>query len=133
MSNSSDVLSVPGLTATELAELSQACLDAKLSAYCPYSHFAVGASILLKPESKPKRKLIVGANIENAAYPVGTCAERVAIGTAVIEGAKYGDIMAVGVAANTDDFCSPCGMCRQFLKEFCPVRDSCLSKACNKC
>lgn len=128
MSNGNDSLSVPGLNATELAELSQACLDAKSNAYCPYSHFAVGASLLLKPDSKPTNKLIIGANIENAAYPVGTCAERVAIGTAVVEGAKYGDIMAVGVAANTDDFCSPCGMCRQFLKEFCPVRLSSMSK-----
>lgn len=62
--------------------------------------------------------MITGANVENAAYPVGTCAERVAMGTAVHLGCRIGAFKAIGVATDIDDFCSPCGMCRQFLREF---------------
>jgi len=63
----------------------------------------------------------VGANVENASYPVGTCAERVAIATAVVAGVKYGDIKALSVATYTrvSEPTSPCGMCRQFIREFC--------------
>ena len=59
--------------------------------------------------------------MENSAYPVGTCAERCALGTAVAAGARYGDIKAIAVATNTPkgNPASPCGMCRQFMKEFC--------------
>lgn len=81
-----------------------------------------------------------GANVENAAYPVGTCAERVAIGTAVVQarrrprrhdsltqltasqGAKKGDFRAIAVATDITPPASPCGMCRQFIREFCEVR-----------
>lgn len=67
-----------------------------------------------------------GANFENAAYPSGTCAERVALGTAVTTGGlRRGDFKALGVATDLKaregvdrDFCSPCGMCRQALSEF---------------
>lgn len=66
-------------------------------------------------------KTYIGANVENAAYPVGTCAERVALGTAVVHGVRYGDIKALAVATDTPegDPASPCGMCRQYLREFC--------------
>jgi cytidine deaminase len=89
----------------------------------PYSLFRVGASLLLNtssPTSPPSSTthIITGANVENAAYPVGTCAERVAMGTAVVAGHKLGSFKAVGVSTDIDDFCSPCGMCRQFLREF---------------
>ncbi|PVH99489.1 cytidine deaminase [Periconia macrospinosa] len=86
----------------------------------PYSLFRVGASLLLHQStaSSDAPRIITGANVENAAYPVGTCAERVAMGTAVVSGHKLGDFKAVGVATDMDDFCSPCGMCRQFLREF---------------
>lgn len=86
----------------------------------PYSLFRVGASLLLhdSTSSSEKRRIITGANVENAAYPVGTCAERVAMGTAVVSGHKLGDFKAVGVATDIEGFCSPCGMCRQFLREF---------------
>jgi cytidine deaminase len=89
----------------------------------PYSLFRVGASLLLNtssPTSPPSASthIITGANVENAAYPVGTCAERVAMGTAVVAGHKLGSFKAVGVSTDIDDFCSPCGMCRQFLREF---------------
>lgn len=87
----------------------------------PYSLFRVGASLLLNtsnPTAPSTTHIITGANVENAAYPVGTCAERVAMGTAVIAGHRIGAFKAVGVTTDILDFCSPCGMCRQFLREF---------------
>ncbi|KAF2874804.1 cytidine deaminase-like protein [Massariosphaeria phaeospora] len=112
---------IHGLSAVELQSLCVSCIEARATAYCPYSLFRVGASLLLKPSptsftSNPT--IITGANVENASYPVGTCAERVAMGTAVIAGHRLGAFKAVGVATDLDDFCSPCGMCRQFLREF---------------
>ena len=80
----------------------------------PYSLFRVGASLLLHSSPTP----LTGANVENASYPVGTCAERVAMGTAVHAGHKLGSFKAIGVSTDMDEFCSPCGMCRQFLREF---------------
>jgi len=82
----------------------------------PYSNFKVGCCVYLKDG-----RTFIGANVENASYPVSTCAERVAIATAVIAGAKYGDIKAVSVATYTPagNPASPCGMCRQFMREFC--------------
>ena len=84
----------------------------------PYSKFRVGASLLLK-----SGQVIRGANVENAAYPVGTCAERTALGTAVVEGARRGDIRALAVATDISPPASPCGMCRQYIREFCEVSE----------
>ena len=94
----------------------------------PYSLFRVGASLLLSQTSTPQppttntpypsSHIITGANVENASYPVGTCAERVAMGTAVMAGHRIGSFKAVGVSTDISEFCSPCGMCRQFLREF---------------
>jgi cytidine deaminase len=90
-----------------------------------YSHFKVGATLLVKENattlSPGSTRYISGANVENAAYPVGTCAERVAMGTAVFEGHRYGSFKALAVATNTEPGspASPCGMCRQFIREFC--------------
>ncbi|CAI6332097.1 unnamed protein product [Periconia digitata] len=111
---------IHGVSAAELQDIGQKCLDAKATAYCPYSLFRVGASLLLHDSatSAGAPRIITGANVENAAYPVGTCAERVAMGTAVVSGHKLGDFKAVAVATDMDEFCSPCGMCRQFLREF---------------
>ena len=67
----------------------------------PYSLFRVGASLLLHKEDEAGKRSITGANVENAAYPVGTCAERVAMGTAVHQGHKIGSFKAVGVATGT--------------------------------
>ncbi|RMZ44323.1 cytidine deaminase [Aspergillus flavus] len=103
--------SKPSLTTQELQTLASKAIAAKATAYCPYSKFRVGACILTQ-----SGEYIVGANVENASYPVGTCAERVAFGTAVVAG--YHDFKAVAVATDSNPPASPCGMCRQFMNEF---------------
>ncbi|KAF2436495.1 cytidine deaminase [Tothia fuscella] len=117
---------IHGLTTEEVTQLSRRSIDAKLRAYCPYSRFRVGATLLLKEghASLPAATTdlyISGVNVENAAYPVGICAERCALGTAVASGIRYGAFKALAVATNTEPGkpASPCGMCRQFIREFC--------------
>lgn len=95
-----------GLTTQELHDLKRHAVAAKDTAYCPYSKFHVGAALLTKAGA-----YIPGANVENAAYPVGTCAERVAFGRAVTDGHR--DFKAVAVATDISPPASPCGMCRQ--------------------
>ncbi|KAF1823763.1 cytidine deaminase [Dissoconium aciculare CBS 342.82] len=111
-----DTALIHGLSSADVQKLSEMSIEAKARAYCPYSLFRVGCSILLKDGS-----IVQGANVENAAYPVGTCAERVAIGTAVVQGAKKGDFRAIAVATDITPPASPCGMCRQFIREFCEL------------
>ncbi|KAL7629388.1 hypothetical protein AAE478_000908 [Parahypoxylon ruwenzoriense] len=101
-----------GLTKGEFSELHSRCVAAKSTAYCPYSQFRVGSSII-----SVDGVYFNGANVENASYPVGTCAERVAFGKAVTEGHRK--IKAVAVATDITPPASPCGMCRQFIREFC--------------
>jgi cytidine deaminase len=76
-------------------------------AYAPYSKFFVGAAVLAKDG-----RVFEGVNVENAAYPLGVCAEKTALAKAVSEGVKPGEIEALAVTA------SPCGGCRQWLHEF---------------
>jgi cytidine deaminase len=76
-------------------------------AYAPYSNYLVGAAVLTKDG-----KVYEGVNVENAAYPLGVCAEKSALVKAVSDGYKPGDIAAIGITA------SPCGGCRQWLYEF---------------
>ena len=76
-------------------------------AYAPYSNFYVGAAVLTRDG-----RVIEGVNVENAAYPLGICAEQVALARAVAEGVRPGDVEAVATTA------SPCGGCRQWLGEF---------------
>jgi cytidine deaminase len=84
----------------------------------PYSKFRVGCALLLNSQTG-NASTISGVNVENASYPVGTCAERVAFGTAVASGHGYGSFKAIAVCTDLDEPCSPCGMCRQFIREFC--------------
>ncbi|THC88248.1 hypothetical protein EYZ11_012303 [Aspergillus tanneri] len=98
--------STPALSAQELQTLSSKAIAAKATAYCPYSKFRVGACILTQ-----SGEYISGANVENASYPVGTCAERVAFGTAVVAGHR--NFKAIAVATDVKPGASPCGMCRQ--------------------
>jgi homotetrameric cytidine deaminase len=81
------------------------------NAYAPYSNFPVGAAL-----RAPSGAIHVGANVENAAYPQGQCAEASAIGAMVAAGDRA--ITAVAVVAEKLDVCPPCGGCRQRLKEF---------------
>ena len=84
--------------------------------YVPYSHFHVGAALLTK-----SGKIYTGCNIENAAYGPSNCAERTAIFKAVSEGEKEFQAIAVvgGPEGKIEDFCPPCGVCRQVMAEFC--------------
>lgn len=93
----------------DFSTLIHAALQARQNAYAPYSHYAVGAAIVTRDG-----KIFSGCNVENAAYPTGMCAERVALFKAISEGAR--EFSAVVVA--TENGGSPCGSCRQALAEF---------------
>ena len=80
-------------------------------AYVPYSKFKVGAAFLTE-----NNKIITGCNVENAAYPQSQCAEASAIGNLVSQG--YNKIIEIVVIGSGDLLCSPCGGCRQRLREF---------------
>lgn len=90
--------------------------NARKNAYAPYSHFKVGAALYTK-----SGKVFTGINIENAAYSPTNCAERTAIFKAVSEGEREFVAIAVcgGKGENPDELCTPCGVCRQVLAEFC--------------
>jgi cytidine deaminase len=76
-------------------------------AYAPYSQYHVGAVVRARDGRE-----FEGVNVENAAYPLGVCAEKSAIVAAVVAGCRPGDLEAIGITA------SPCGGCRQWLHEF---------------
>ena len=80
-------------------------------AYAPYSKFKVGAAFLTKDNS-----IVVGCNVENAAYPQSQCAEASAIGNLISQG--YKNIVEIVVIGSGNKLCSPCGGCRQRLREF---------------
>lgn len=103
---------------TEL-ELINAAKEAAENAYAPYSHFTVGAALLCKDG-----KVYTGCNIENASYSPTNCAERTAFFKAVSEGERDFSAIAVvgGKNCNFTDYCSPCGVCRQVMAEFCSER-----------
>jgi cytidine deaminase len=75
-------------------------------AYAPYSEFLVGAAVRARDG-----RVFLGVNVENAAYPLGICAEKAALARAVTDGCRRGDLEAIAVTA------SPCGGCRQWLVE----------------
>jgi len=89
---------------SELVEKADA---AAAAAYAPYSNYLVGAVVRTRDGRE-----FAGVNVENAAYPLGVCAEKTAIGNAVTAGYRPGDFEAIGITA------SPCGGCRQWLHEF---------------
>lgn len=98
------------MTREELKAAAVAMLD---RAYVPYSHFPVGAALECADGT-----VFTGCNVENAAYPAGICAERNAIFHAVAEGQR--DFVRLAVAGRGADFCVPCGICRQVMREFAP-------------
>lgn len=93
-------------------ELVALALNIRERAYAPYSGFRVGAALLCGDGS-----VYTGCNLENASYPCGLCAERVAAAKALSEGRR--DFRLLAVAGSSKELCTPCGLCRQFLFEFC--------------
>lgn len=101
-------------------ELVDLALEAMKGAYSPYSGFKVGAALLAK-----SGEVYTGCNIENASYTPTVCAERTAFFKAISEGEREFEAIAVvgGKDDNAEEFCTPCGVCRQVMLEFCD-RDS---------
>ena len=104
-------------TPEEVRTLMKAAIEARNSAYAPYSNFKVGAAILLKND-----EVVIGSNQENASYPSGLCAERTAVYAA---GAKYPNetIKKIAITAKSMNHqvvtpIPPCGACRQALVEY---------------
>lgn len=96
---------------SDIEELYDAAVKAKGHAYCPYSHYPVGAAL-----RTTSGKVFTGCNVENAAYPLGSCAEAGAISAMVLAGEhEIADLVTVtgGPAPGT-----PCGGCRQRIREF---------------
>ena len=103
----------------EAVKLVKMAQDARRYAYAPYSHFTVGAALLCKDGS-----IFSGCNVENAAYSPGNCAERTAFFKAVSEGKREFEAIAIvgakeGAVPNGETMCTPCGVCRQVMGEFC--------------
>ncbi len=99
------------------SDLIKIALDMRSKAYCPYSGFAVGAALLCADGS-----VYTGCNIENSAFTPTVCAERTAFFKAVSDGKKdFVKIAVVGGKAEKEpeNYCPPCGVCRQVMKEFC--------------
>lgn len=95
-------------------ELLDAARTAREMAYCPYSNFRVGAAIL-----DDNGQVHVGCNVENASYPEGSCAETGAIAAMVAAGGqRIVTIAVVGGSAARGQACTPCGGCRQRIREF---------------
>ena len=92
-------------------ELIEKARHAMGKAYAPYSDVRVGAALMTKPG-----RIFSGCNVENASYGLTICAERVAVGSAIMEGEK--DFVAIAVVNSTGKVLSPCGACRQVLSEF---------------
>ncbi|MGD0184834.1 MAG: cytidine deaminase [Roseiarcus sp.] len=95
----------------KLDALFAAAKAAQAQAYAPYSRFKVGAAVLT-----PSGAIFSGCNVENAAYPQGACAEAGAIGAMALAGERrIAEILVVG---DGEGLCTPCGGCRQRIREF---------------
>ena len=95
-------------------ELVQKAIEMQNFSYVPYSHFPVGAALLCGDG-----RVFTGCNVENAAYGSTICAERTALVKAVCEGCREG-WLTIAIAGTGEDYCWPCGACRQMLYEFAP-------------
>jgi cytidine deaminase len=95
----------------QLQHLVSAARAARERAYAPYSKFAVGAAVL-----DDNGQVHAGCNVENAAYPQGSCAEAAALANMVLAGGRR--VLAVVVAGEAEQAVTPCGGCRQRLREF---------------
>ena len=99
------------ITPAQLQRLVTAARAAREQAYAPYSRFAVGAALL-----DEAGRVHAGCNVENAAYPQGLCAEASALAHLVLAGGRQ--VLAVVVAGDAPQPVTPCGGCRQKLREF---------------
>ena len=99
------------MTEPDLDALFAAALDMRARAHAPYSGFAVGAALC-----DEAGRIHAGCNVENAAYPVGTCAEAGAVSAMIAGGGRR--IRAILVLADSPDPVTPCGACRQRIREF---------------
>ncbi len=94
----------------KLDVLFEAAKKAHMNSYSPYSKFKVGAAIL-----DDKGQIYIGCNVENAAYPIGCCAEQSAVSQMIVNGGKtIKDILVIGKKGQS---CPPCGACRQIIFE----------------
>ena len=108
---------VKDLEPESILELIKQAQSAYRQAYVPYSHYPVGSAVLFS-----SGKIYSGCNVENASYGLTVCAERNAIFQAVAQGER--ELKGIAIAVPTDVFPSPCGACRQVIREFavdCPV------------
>ena len=101
-------------------ELIRKALEQQREAYAPYSGFKVGAAVLAGSGT-----VYTGVNVENASYPAGICAERNAISHAAACGERRLDAIAIvgGIDGGNRKYCSPCGICRQVMREFCDPKE----------
>lgn len=102
---------ISSLSDLEFSTICQKALDGKKLTYSPYSNFPVGCAVLGEDNN-----VYVGANVENASYGGSICAERCAILKAVTSGNRY--LRALAVSTNSKTCSSPCGICRQVIREF---------------
>ncbi len=103
------------MPSADLDTLLLAACAAQVHAYAPYSRYKVGAAL-----ATPDGRVFAGCNVENAAYPSGTCAEAGAIAAMVAAGAReIADILVVGEGP---ELVTPCGNCRQRIREFASAR-----------
>jgi cytidine deaminase len=101
------------ITQAEIAALQQRASEAARNSYSPYSHFSVGAAVLLQDGA-----IVAGANVENASYRLTCCAEQTAITAAVTLYGPQIRIRAIAIANLNGAACAPCGACRQTILEF---------------
>lgn len=109
------------LSPKQVTELQRRATEAAQNSYSPYSHFRVGAAILLDEVDGQEGAIVAGTNVENASYRLTSCAEQSAIVAAV---ALYGPkirIRAVAIVNLNGAACMPCGACRQTILEFSAV------------
>lgn len=100
----------------KIRELIRVAIENQKNSYAPYSHFNVSAAALMGSD-----KIYTGVNVENASYPAGICAERNAVFHAAACGER--ELKAIAIVGGPDytikDYCAPCGICRQVMREFC--------------